>query len=91
MFCALKGTTATPRRASARHMPVTTSDLPTSEDVPAIRTPLDVRVLLPTGAVYGVSTWRPAVAGTASAMFGLRRSLSNRDLLGGSSCTTKAT
>jgi hypothetical protein len=34
---------------------VTTSDLPTSEDVPAISTPLDVRVLLPTGAVYGVS------------------------------------
>jgi hypothetical protein len=56
MFCALKGATATPRRASARHKPVTISDLPTFDDVPAIKTPLDVRVLLPTGAVYGVST-----------------------------------
>ena len=56
MFCALKGATATPRRASARHKPVTTSDLPTSEDVPAIRTPLDVPGSLLTGAVYGLST-----------------------------------
>ena len=41
MFCALNGATAMPRRASARHNPVTTSDFPASEDVPAIRTPLD--------------------------------------------------
>jgi uncharacterized protein YkwD len=72
MFCALKGATTTPRRASARHKPVTTSDLPTSEDVPAIRTPLDVPVALPTGAVYGVSIWRPPLAGTVATMFGLR-------------------
>ena len=41
MFCALNGATAMPRRANARHNPVTTSDLPASEDVPAIRRPLD--------------------------------------------------
>ena len=40
----------------ARHNPVTTSDFPASEDVPAIRTPLDPPASLPTGAVYGVST-----------------------------------
>jgi hypothetical protein len=56
MFCALKGATANPRRASARHRPVTTSDLPTSEDVPATRTPVEVAVALLTGAVYGVAT-----------------------------------
>ena len=39
MFCALNGATETPRRASARQSPVTTSDLPASEDVPAIRIP----------------------------------------------------
>ena len=44
------------RRASARHNPVTTSDFPASEDVPATRTPLDPPASLPTGAVYGVST-----------------------------------
>ena len=73
MFCALNGATARPRRANARHNPVTISDLPASEDVPAIRTPLDAPVSellvpfrdsqlstpsLPTGAVYGVSAER---------------------------------
>jgi uncharacterized protein YkwD len=58
MFCALNGATAIPRRAKARHKPVTTSDLPASDDVPAISTPLDSAVLLPTGAVYGVSAQR---------------------------------
>jgi hypothetical protein len=56
MFWALNGATGTPRRARARHNPVTTSDFPASEDVPAIRTPLDPPASLPTGAVYGVST-----------------------------------
>ena len=56
MFWALNGATAMPRRASARHNPVTTSDFPASEDVPATRTPLDPPASLPTGAVYGVST-----------------------------------
>ena len=66
MFCALKGATAMPRRASARHKPVTTSDFPASEDVPAIRTPLDVagfaahrrsvrRVHMTTGACWNGS------------------------------------
>ena len=55
MFCALNGATAMPRRARARHNPVATNDFPASEDVPAIRTPLDSPVSLPTGAVYGVS------------------------------------
>jgi len=55
MFCALKGATAMPWLDSARHKPVTTRDLPTSEDVPAISTPLAVGVRLLTGAVYGVS------------------------------------
>jgi uncharacterized protein YkwD len=73
MFCALNGATAMPRRAKTRHNPVTMSDLPASEDVPAIRTPLDAPVSellaqfrgsqpstlsLPTGAVYGVSAER---------------------------------
>ena len=40
MFCALNGATSIPRRRSARHRPVTTSDFPASEDVPAITTPL---------------------------------------------------
>ncbi len=40
MFCALNGATSRPRRRSARHSPVTTSDFPASEDVPAITTPL---------------------------------------------------
>ena len=40
MFCALNGATETPRRASARQSPVTTSDLPASEEVPATRSPL---------------------------------------------------
>jgi len=44
MFCALNGATAMPRRAKTRHNPVTMSDLPASEDVPAIRTPLDAPV-----------------------------------------------
>jgi uncharacterized protein YkwD len=44
MFCALNGATAMPRRANTRHNPVTMSDLPASEDVPAIRTPLDAPV-----------------------------------------------
>jgi hypothetical protein len=52
MFWALNGATAMPRRARTRHKPVTTSDFPASEDVPAIRTP---PVSLPTGAVYGLS------------------------------------
>ena len=40
MFCALNGATETPRRASTRQIPVTSSDLPASEDVPATRIPL---------------------------------------------------
>jgi hypothetical protein len=55
MFWALNGATAMARRARARQIPVTTSDFPASEDVPATRTPLDSPVSLPTGAVYGVS------------------------------------
>ena len=39
MFWALKGATATPRRASSRQSPVTTSDLPASEEVPATSSP----------------------------------------------------
>ena len=39
MFCALNGATAIPRRASARQSPVTTNDLPASEDVPATSSP----------------------------------------------------
>src|SRR5579875_3896129 len=35
MFCALNGATLTPRRASSRHNPATTTDLPASEVVPA--------------------------------------------------------
>jgi hypothetical protein len=46
-----------PRRDSTRHNPVTTNDLPASEDVPAISTPLEPPSL-PTGAVYGVSAER---------------------------------
>ena len=48
MFCALNGATETPRRASARQSPVTTSDLPASEDVPATRIPLADPVVLTT-------------------------------------------
>jgi hypothetical protein len=47
-----------PRRARTRHSPVTTSDLPASEEVPAIKTPLAGVALLLTGAVYGVSADR---------------------------------
>jgi len=57
MFCALNGATVIPRRASTRHNPVTINDLPASEDVPAISTPLEPPSL-PTGAVYGVSADR---------------------------------
>ena len=71
-----------PRRASVRHNPVTTSDFPASEDVPAIRTPLDSPVSVPTGEVYGVSRCRPSLAGTAPAMFVLHGLLSNRDFGG---------
>ena len=39
MFWALNGATETPRRASTRQSPVTTSDLPASEDVPATSRP----------------------------------------------------
>jgi hypothetical protein len=39
MFWALKGATATPRRASRRQSPVTTSDFPASEEVPATSSP----------------------------------------------------
>ena len=39
MFCALKGATCTPRRASARHRPVVTTLLPASLVVPATRDP----------------------------------------------------
>ena len=35
MFCALNGATRTPCRASHRHNPVTTVDLPASDVVPA--------------------------------------------------------
>src|SRR5271170_7815391 len=35
MFCALNGATRTPRRASRRHSPATTTDFPASELVPA--------------------------------------------------------
>ena len=35
MFCALNGATRTPLRASNRHNPATTIDLPASEVVPA--------------------------------------------------------
>lgn len=40
MFWALNGATCSPRLASARRAPVTTSDLPASEEVPANRMPL---------------------------------------------------
>ena len=40
MFCALNGATETPCRASARQIPVTSRDLPASEEVPATRIPL---------------------------------------------------
>ena len=44
MFCALNGATRTPRRLSARHSPVVTTDLPASEVVPATRRlPMPVR------------------------------------------------
>ena len=51
MFCALNGATPMPRRASARHSPVTTSDLPASEDVPATSSPLARLGRLSTGRV----------------------------------------
>ena len=35
MFCALKGATFTPSRASHRHSPAVSTDLPASEVVPA--------------------------------------------------------
>ncbi|CNO93769.1 Uncharacterised protein [Mycobacterium tuberculosis] len=35
MFCALNGATRIPLRASNRHSPATTTDLPASELVPA--------------------------------------------------------
>jgi hypothetical protein len=38
----LKGATDQPLRARCRHRPVTTSDFPASEEVPAIRTPAAV-------------------------------------------------
>ena len=84
MFWALNGATAIPRRASARHKPVTTSDFPASDDVPAIRTPLDVVTVLPTGAVYG--RVRRAVARLPDPdhlCLAMPLPLSNRDLLGG--------
>jgi hypothetical protein len=56
----LNGATAMPRRASVRHNPVTTSDLPASEEVPAISKPLDEPVSVLTGEVYGVSADRSA-------------------------------
>jgi hypothetical protein len=40
MFWALYGATSIPRRRAARHSPVTTSDLPASDEVPHTRTPL---------------------------------------------------
>ncbi len=40
MFWALNGATATPRRAKSRQSPVTTSDLPASEEVPATSRPV---------------------------------------------------
>ena len=49
MFCALNGATEIPRRASARQIPVTSSDLPASEDVPATRIPLADLWVLATG------------------------------------------
>ena len=49
MFCALNGATEIPRRASARQIPVTSSDLPASEDVPATRIPLADPWVLATG------------------------------------------
>ena len=55
MFCALNGATRTPRRASTRQSPVTTSDLPASEDVPATSRPV-ARASVGTGRVYGGET-----------------------------------
>ena len=40
MFCGLKGLTRNPRRAYARHMPATRSDLPTLDPVPCTMTAL---------------------------------------------------
>jgi hypothetical protein len=44
--------------------------LPASDEVPAISTPLDVAVLLPTGAVYGVSAERSDACRLRSSVFG---------------------
>jgi len=70
MFCALNGATSIPRRATARHNPVTTSDLPASEDVPAISRPLEPSSV-PTGAVYGVSAGPSAACRIGWIVFGL--------------------
>ena len=53
MFCALNGATLIPARASARHRPVTTRDLPASEEVPATSRPLAPPPSARIGAVYG--------------------------------------
>ncbi|SKF62153.1 Uncharacterised protein [Mycobacteroides abscessus subsp. abscessus] len=49
MFWALYGTTSIPRRRASRHNPVTTSDLPASELVPATRKPVIVVLLWSAG------------------------------------------
>jgi hypothetical protein len=49
---------------------VTTSDLPASEDVPAISRPLEPSSV-PTGAVYGVSADRSAACRIGWIVFGL--------------------
>ena len=43
MFCALNGATRIPLRASSRHSPATTMDLPASEVVPATSSAPPVR------------------------------------------------